>query len=641
MGALHLVDPKGLALLAGLAPLLLLYILRIRRKRQRVASTWLWAAAQRDLLAKHPFKRLVPEVPLLLEILALLALAFALARPSARGGSIEGDHVALVIDASASMATRAGGPTSTETRMDRAKHVANDLVARLGPGSDAMIIEATREARVVSPPERDAQRLDAVISTLQAHDVEGDLTESIALAADRLRSLGGRGRLFLLTDGALAKHEPLSVSGVTTEVLRVGDDQDNAGIVRVDVRAGIDAATHREQAQVFALVQNFATRPRDAYVTLSLEGSLDPLSSRRLLLAPGEKEPVVLTFEPKDQDHGVGLTISLSPGDAEPVDDVAYGRVPAALSMPVTVASEASSSWTQRALGADPEVDLRRVTLGQLSTANVDPASLVVLEGACPETLPGSDVLIIAPPVGTCFGVPVGPSVEDPPLTSWEAGDPRLRFLTLDGVHVARSATLDARGARAALVRSTSTTLVADASQPGRTVTLVGFDVGDSDWPLKASFVLFIRDIVELARTHRLSGSTGPTRTGDRARVLVPVGTNRVHVDGPGLTEQDLPVHEGVVTLPALERVGLYHVRWSEPHVGGVVVAANLASAGESDIRPRPVELDGHPEGPLVGTNASQDTRDTWMRGLAALAALALVLDLFWITRQRRQRSAA
>src|ERR1019366_6002659 len=109
---LHLLDPKGLLLLAGLAPLVVLYILKIRRRRQAVPSTWLWAAAQRDLVAKHPFRKLVPEPPLLLEILALIALAVALARPSARGGTVDGDHVAIVVDASASMATRIGGPTA-------------------------------------------------------------------------------------------------------------------------------------------------------------------------------------------------------------------------------------------------------------------------------------------------------------------------------------------------------------------------------------------------------------------------------------------------------------------------------------------------------------------------------------------------
>ena len=55
-------------------PLVVLYILKIKRERMRVPSTWLWAAARRDLLAKHPFKKLVPELPLFLQLLALIGL---------------------------------------------------------------------------------------------------------------------------------------------------------------------------------------------------------------------------------------------------------------------------------------------------------------------------------------------------------------------------------------------------------------------------------------------------------------------------------------------------------------------------------------------------------------------------------------
>lgn len=236
MGALHFLDPKGLLLLAGLVPLVVLYILKIKRRRQRVSSTWLWVAAQRDLLAKHPFRKLVPELPLLLEILALAALAFALARPSTRGGVVDGDHVAIVLDTSASMATRVNGAAGATTRMDQAKRAAQSLVTQLAPGADGIVIEAGRDARVVAPLDRDPRRLQAAIATVAAHEVEGDLTSAVALAADRLRSLGGRQRIVVITDGALAHDEPLVVSGVPTEIVGVGDDEENAAIVRVDVR---------------------------------------------------------------------------------------------------------------------------------------------------------------------------------------------------------------------------------------------------------------------------------------------------------------------------------------------------------------------------------------------------------------------
>jgi von Willebrand factor type A domain/Aerotolerance regulator N-terminal len=442
MGALHFLDPKGLLLLAGLVPLVVLYVLKIKRRRQRVSSTWLWAAAQRDLLAKHPFRKLVPELPLLLEILALAALAFALARPSTRGGVVDGDHVAIVLDTSASMATRVGGTAGTTTRMDQAKRAAQNLVSQLAPGADGIVIEAGRVARMVAPLDRDPRRLQAAIATVVAHEGEGDLTGAVALAADRLRSLGGRQRIVVVTDGALAHDEPLLVSGVPTEVVGVGDDEENAAIVRIDVRSGLDAVSHHEQVQVFAMVESFGAHPREAYVTLAIEGRTEPVASRRLLLAPSDRIPVVLTFEPRPEDHGLGLVVQLAPGDAEPVDDVAFGRVPGALRMPVVVASDASYSWTTRAVEADPDVELQRLGIAQLATVNLDPDALVIVEGACPASVPGRDALVLAPGAGSCFGIPVGAPVDDPPVTSWETGDPRLRFLTLDGVHVARSPSL-------------------------------------------------------------------------------------------------------------------------------------------------------------------------------------------------------
>ena len=84
----ELKAPGGLWLLGLLLPLLVLYVLKIRRQRVTVSSTWLWAAAARDLAAKSPFKRLVVQVPLLLELLALSLLALSLARPASRAGHI-------------------------------------------------------------------------------------------------------------------------------------------------------------------------------------------------------------------------------------------------------------------------------------------------------------------------------------------------------------------------------------------------------------------------------------------------------------------------------------------------------------------------------------------------------------------------
>lgn len=135
----------------------------------------------------------------------------------------------------------------------------------------------------------------------------------------------------------------------------------------------------------------------------------------------------MLPFEPGPLEYGKGLTMQVSPGDALAIDDVAYGRVPHSRKMPVVHAA-LGYSWIARALDADPDLDVQKLTPTQLGTVNVEPDSLIIVEGACPESPPGLDVLVVNPPPGTCLGVEVAASVEQPQITSWEQGDARLRF---------------------------------------------------------------------------------------------------------------------------------------------------------------------------------------------------------------------
>src|SRR5262249_48539613 len=155
----------------------------------------------------------------------------------------------------------------------------------------------------------------------------------IALAIDRLRPLGGTRRVVVFTDGSLAHPEGVTGTGthgdVGVELVVVGTPVENAGIVRVDVRAGHEAGTGQGEVQAFLLVANFGRAPRDLFVTMRERGASDVLASRRILVPPGERQPVVLTFLPARGDRGQGLVFDISPHDAMPIDDVAYGRVPA------------------------------------------------------------------------------------------------------------------------------------------------------------------------------------------------------------------------------------------------------------------------------------------------------------------------
>jgi hypothetical protein len=614
--------------------LVLLYVLRIQRERRRVSSLWLWRAAERDLLARQPFRRLVPHVSLVLEALALTALALAVARPLTRGGRIDAGHVALVIDASASMSAVDGGGRS---RLALAQAAARAAVKRLGPGADALVIEAGRDPRVLAPWEHDAHRLEAAIDRVTGGDVEGDLGRALALASDHLRTRSGTRRVIVFTDGALAERDSLRLSAFPLEVLRVGEAADNAGIVRVDV-GRTPGPAGKDQVNAFALVQNFGKRPRSLFVTLTQRGVTTPLASRRLDLAPGEQAPVVLSFDAAPNDQGMGLIIELSPNDALRADDRAYLRVPEGSRLPVVLSPKNASPWLARALGSDPETELLSADPAALASADVPHDAFVVVDGACPKYLPGSDFLIVNPPAGPCVTATLGGPVDHPSITSWAEGDPRLRFASFDGVSIARARALEPDGPNATLVRGREGALVADVSVAGRTGTLVAFDVGESTWPLRASFVLFVRNLLELARSHRAGAAAGPARTGEPLALRVPLDVTEVEFQRPDETRFTVPAHAGLAVTPGPERAGLYYATWKGQRPGSTLVPVNLTSAAESDLSPRELVL---PKGPATSVRQASQLSDAvsdWSWLLAGLSLLFTVADIFWVTRRARVR---
>jgi hypothetical protein len=526
---------------------------------------------------------------------------------------------------------------SGKTRMDLAKEAASHAIEALSPGADAMILQAGREPLVASPLDRDARRLKSAIALTSASDAEGDLEPSLALAVDRLRQLGGERRILVFTDGALANEDSFSSVGLPLEVVRVGSPVDNAGIVLVDLRSGIDPVLKTEQVQAFLMTANYGTRPRDLFVTMREKGASDVLASRRILVKPGERVPVILTFNPAPGDIGQGLVFELSPHDAMVADDLAYARVPPGARLQVVVAStsKTGSAWLERALLSDSYVELLRASSTNLSAVGIPQGALVVADGFCPSQAPPGDLLVVNPPQGGCLGLTVGNSVDSPAITSWANADQRFRFLTLDGVFIAKAHLLGTDGPRNDLVHAREGVLVADISTPGRTSTLIGFDVGESNWPFKASFVLFMRNLVELARAHRANDVAGSNRAAEPIKLAVPAEISKIELVAPDETKTDVLARNGLAVVADTQKAGIYHASWDGPRPGQVAFAVNLASERESNLTDRPLKLNSNAATVSAGKDLA-DAHAEWSWLLAAIALAFITFDVWYLTRRAR-----
>src|SRR5437763_10054520 len=138
--------PAALALLALAIPIIIFYMLRLRRDEAPVSSSMLWRRALLDRTANAPWQRLRRNLLLLLQLLLLLLLVISLARPFLYQEAVATGNLVVVLDASASM--QAADEVGGTSRFERARREANALVDGLQGDERMSLVWAGPQASI-------------------------------------------------------------------------------------------------------------------------------------------------------------------------------------------------------------------------------------------------------------------------------------------------------------------------------------------------------------------------------------------------------------------------------------------------------------------------------------------------------------
>src|SRR4030095_1670996 len=127
---MSLLTPLALICALLAIPIILMYMLRLRRREVVVSTTFLWQQVVQDNEANTPWQRLRRNLLLLLQLLILVCMIFALARPFILVPAVSTGQIELLLDASASM--NAADMPGGETRFEEAKRQALSMGDTLG-----------------------------------------------------------------------------------------------------------------------------------------------------------------------------------------------------------------------------------------------------------------------------------------------------------------------------------------------------------------------------------------------------------------------------------------------------------------------------------------------------------------------------
>lgn len=636
--------PLATLLWAGLFAFLLtvgLYILRLRRRRTRVAFLPLWENSLEERKASALRSRLQRLISLLISLLLVAALLFALGDPRSSAEEEEAKTIAILLDVSASMAT----PEGESTRLKKAIEVVEDRISALGGGDRMLLIEMGARPRPLLPLSQDRDALLFALSKVTALDVSSDLSAALALARDALRGRE-RSEVVVVSDGAL----PPASEGVRKDLPptyfeQVGairkEPAQNVGIVAFSARR---YPLSTDRFEVLIEVQNSGADK--AVVDLALfeakkDGSKGPqLDQHQLTIEPGAR--LSQSYPNLDQaEVGLIATVARADGvrDSFPQDDIARTllspRVPARVLL-----VGPPNNFLDAALLVDASLTVVRVPESGYPPA--DEYDVTIFDGAYPKRSARTGAAFYlgetAPlPDGGApahFPVAYGEKLEMFGFDTWKKDSPVFRLVDPYDVQVLAGHSLKVESGDVVLGSSQGKPILVAGDRPEGRFLALGFSPRKSDFVLRSAWPLFVVNVLdELFPRGRTDAVLG-LRTGTLWRPLVPIRKGEAVVRGPLGTEAPaetrvVPVEDGHAVLFG-QSAGFYEVQTKE---GESRFAASLLSTAEAELAPTADLKLGETTLKKAPMAMPHVERKPWFW---LLAAVGLVSFLEWWTYHRR-----
>jgi hypothetical protein len=603
-------------------PIILLYMLRLRRREVVISSTFLWQQVLQDREANTPWQRLRRNALLLLQLLILALMVLALARPFVTVPAYTAGRTAVLIDASASMNATDPGDF---TRFAAAQARALDLISTLGADNAMSIIRVADQPEVLAPYTTDHAVLRQAVTAALPGTGGADW-----LAALTLASAGGAGTedftVVIIGDGGLGEADGLPAISIPGEVrfLQVGDSGENLAVGALATRA-----LPGQPPQLFAQIANYGGVDAEVIFSLRVGGEFAPLVSERYTIPAGGTLPVVSTTGLADLNGTLAASIVPSVNSAArdflPDDNIAWTVAQTAVARSVLLFSQ-GNLFLEQVLASMPGVSVVRSEPGR--PIPVQPYDLYIFDGVLPDSLPAGDVWFINPPSTNELFI-TGAEIVVPGQMRANTGDPRMAFVDLDSVNVLQYRQLGGMDWATTLADIDGSPLIAAGEREGRQVAVFAFDLRDSDFPLQIAFPVLVANLLDWFTPGAILATSGSFNVGGAVTFNPPLNTDLLRVTRPDSTTAELPVERSTVIFTDTGRPGLYNV---EALAGGEVVArqtfaVNLFDPGESAIAPRGITLGGA----AVSAEPGEELGQVEFWNLFALLALGLLMIEWWV----------
>lgn len=584
--------------------IIIFYLLKQKAVEKPISSLFLWQEMYHNAEANTPWEKLKKNWLMILQMITLLILIFAICSPYLLKGGKGADHAVVVIDNSASMSTVYEGD---KTRLDVAIEEAVTYVKGLRGGTGISVIVSSSEAVLVYGDGQTKNQAIEQIRAIQPTNKAGDAQAGIEMVK-AMQTQWKSVETVCFTDTEVAMTE---VEGYVVDLYIPAEN------------FSVDYVSHGYsdgKLVVLARISNHGKEEK--MLDANLYGGDELLQIRSAQIPAGESEVVYFddfAFE------GDAVSVEISVQDALAGDNVGYDVLEEDEVTDILFMTEANL-YLEKAMGILQGISITKsndiASFDEFKKQNYD---IYIFDGMIPETLPEDGNIIIM-------------NVPDTELFTHSELLTGVRVETyeheisqyLDDFYFGVSDTYAYNVPEWATPFLTvgNKAVGISGENNGRNICVLGFDLHNSDLPLKTEFPVLVYNMISTSSIQELANA-GIYFPGDTISIYGKINESLPVITKPDGTTVDLQEYH--YNFTETEAMGVYRI--SQQTDKGTIstgVAVNFPIE-ESNILHSPSAM-SEEDGEMVKTSVS-GVLD--LRNIIILLAL-LFLGIEWIAYLRK-----
>lgn len=611
---MNFLSPFAFYFAATIPVVVVFYLLKRKRVVKLVSSTMLWQRFLAETQANAPFQKLRHNWLLILQLLLLVLAILALSRPYLAGKTKTSSLRVIILDASASMRCTDVAPS----RFAKARAEALGWVDSLRDQDQMMVLLAGASTEVKQSATSNKAALRRAIESCSVTDSSTRLSGALKLAEVLTRDRGREenAEVHLFSDGAAEDLSEFENKAMKLVYHCIGTRANNLGIITLDLRENPE---NRQQRAIYTSVANYS--PTAQSTELELRFDDQAIEVRPLTVPAGQTVPqVFIASQTRDGVFSVRLNSQ---------DDLATDNQASMVSlMPHTVKVllvTRGDPYLQKALRAAANVEL---TVASDVTDAATEYDLVALDDVLPSVWPKGNLLAIH--VAQTNWFEGATRLDAPAVVDWRNTHALLRYVNFDNVMIRESMGVKTPPWAVSLVDAQKSPLILAGELARQRIVWIGFDVMESNWPLRISFPIFIANAVEWLNPASVKSVQLMVHAGEPFRYAPPQAANPevIFPDGKRKTlEGQTNTHEIVFGDTAF--TGIYRLRAGTNETAFCV---NLLDATESNTRPR-TELNFGKYTKVSATTVKRANLEIWR--WIALLGLGVLMFEWWYYHRR------